>query len=508
MSYLGMPYGLVDIYARESKDREGSQIAVTQQIADCRAEAARLGLAVRHVWTDNDISAAQRKKPRKDYQNMLRVLRDDPANVISWHADRLHRQPAELEEYIDLVEPRQIITFTVAASPLDLGTASGQMVARMLGAAARYQIDHMSEQIRARKAGQRLEGKFLGGMRSFGYTHDSRDVCHRDVLMSEGELGRHHLEPLAEVETRRGIRYRVLLPYDETQELATAARRVLAGTAPYRIMTEWERRGVRTAAGYGWSTTRHVSRMLAKPRNAAIVRTPAGDVRAAWPAIISEGEWRRLDRMLGDEARRVTPGPARKWLGSGIYRCGVCGAPLTGSTSPRQHGGRRAVYRCRDAAHVIRDRGALDAWVELHVVAWLEVRGNIPRLAAVPADLKGLEDELAAVRAALDQIAAEGGQRKITARQMAVASAPLIADEERLQGQLEAGGRPDVTGGRPYESGAQLWESLAGDLDRRRAILDMTLSVTVLPQPNGRPPGWRPGESYFHEDCVEIVRKL
>lgn len=502
-----MAYDEADIYARASKDRAGAGVAVTQQVADCRELAARLGKTVRHVWVDNDISAAQRKKPRKDYLAMLQCLRASPADVLAWHADRLHRQPAELEVYIDLAEPRGITTHTVQASPLDLATPDGQLVARNLGAVARYQVDHMARQIRRRKEGHKAAGKAMGGMRPFGYSWDGRGLCHRDVLMSAAEMGRHGLDPLEEIETRRGIRYRVLLPYDETEELASAARRVLAGTSPYRIMTEWRSRRVLTASGYEWNTTHHVSRMLAKPRNAGMVVTAAGDIRAAWPAILTEGEWRRLDRMLGDEGRRTTPGPARKWLGSGIYLCGVCSGPMTGSTQPRA-GIRRPVYRCRDAGHVIRDRADLDTWVELHVVAWLEVKGNIARLAVAPADMKALADELAAVRAELEQLAAEAGKRKITARQLAVASAPLMADEERLEAQLDAGGHPDVTGGRPYDSGAQLWAALAGDLDRRRALLSRVLSVRVMPQPNGRPAGWQPGQSYFHAEYVKVTRKI
>jgi site-specific DNA recombinase len=503
-----VPHDEADIYARASKDRAGAGVAVTQQVADCRELAARLGKTVRRVWVDNDISAAQRRRPRPGYQAMLAFLEASPADVLAWHADRLHRQPAELEAYIDLAGPRGITTHTVQASPLDLATASGRMVARMLGSAARFQVDHMSDQIRARKEHQKAAGKFLGGMRPFGYSRDGLQVCHRDVLMSAAEMARHALEPLDEVETRRGTRWRVLLPYDEAAELQSAARRVLAGTTPYRIRAEWQRRRVLTAAGYEWSGSGHVSRVLARARNAGIVRTAAGEVPAAWPAIITESEWRRLERMLGDETRRVTPGPARKWLGSGIYRCGVCGGPVTGSTSPGPGGTRRRVYRCRDASHVIRDRDALDAWVALHVVAWLEVQGNIARLAVAPADMTAIEDELAGVRAALEQLAAEAGRRSITARQLSVASAPLIADEARLEGQLEAGGHPDVTGGRPCDSGAQLWAALEGDLDRQRALLDLVLSVRVMPQPNGRTPGWRPGTSYFHPEYVHITRKM
>lgn len=503
-----MPYTEADIYARASKDRAGAGVAVTQQVADCRELSARLGKTVRHVWIDNDISAAQRRKPRKDYQAMLDCLRTSPADVLTWHADRLHREPAELEAYIDLVEPLGIITHSARVGPLDLATASGRMVARMLGTAAKFQVEQMRDQILDRKRQQAADGKFLGGMRPFGYSWDGLHLCHGDALMGEAELARRGLEALEEVETRRGVRYRARLPYDEAAELASAVRRILAGTSPYRVMTEWRRRGVLTAAGYQWATTHHVGRMLAKARNAGKVVGPDGTVLPAlWPAIVTEGEWRRLAQMLGDEGRRTTPGPARKWLGSGIYRCGVCEGPMTGSTQPRD-GKRRPVYRCRYSGHVIRDRADLDAAVEVRIVAWLAVPGNVARLAVTPPDLKAVQDELSGIRAQLDSLAAEAGRQLITARQLSVASAPLMAAEERLQARLEAGGRPDVTGGRAHASGAALWADMAGDLDRQRALLDRILSVRVLPQPNGRPFGWKPGQSYFHDDCVRIERKL
>jgi DNA invertase Pin-like site-specific DNA recombinase len=61
--------------------------------------------------------------------------------VLAWHTDRLHRSPKELETYIDLCEPRGVVTRTVRAGELDLATASGRMVARQLGAVARYESE-------------------------------------------------------------------------------------------------------------------------------------------------------------------------------------------------------------------------------------------------------------------------------------------------------------------------------------------------------------------------------
>ena len=63
---------------------------------------------------------------------------------------------------------------------------------------------------------------------------------------------------------------------------------------------------------------------------------------AEWPAIVPEEQWRAVRAVLADPARTTTTGPARKWLGSGLYRCGVCDATLIGTVVNH-----RRSYRCR-----------------------------------------------------------------------------------------------------------------------------------------------------------------
>jgi hypothetical protein len=52
---------------------------------------------------------------------------------------------------------------------------------------------------------------------------------------------------------------------------------------------------------------------------------------------------------------------------------------------------------------------------------------------------------------------------------------------------------------------AKVWAKL--DLDRRRAIVDELVAVTILPAPKGRRPGWKPGEPYFDPDTVKVEPK-
>jgi hypothetical protein len=49
------------------------------------------------------------------------------------------------------------------------------------------------------------------------------------------------------------------------------------------------------------------------------------------------------------------------------------------------------------------------------------------------------------------------------------------------------------------------WASL--DFDRRGAVIDTLVQVTILPARRGRRPGWRPGEPYFNPASVQVTPK-
>ncbi|HUZ16597.1 MAG TPA: recombinase family protein, partial [Gaiellaceae bacterium] len=57
------------VYARISSDREGDNLAVGRQLADCEALAGRLDWAIQERYVDSDISA-YRGKPRPQYKRM------------------------------------------------------------------------------------------------------------------------------------------------------------------------------------------------------------------------------------------------------------------------------------------------------------------------------------------------------------------------------------------------------------------------------------------------------
>jgi site-specific DNA recombinase len=283
------------VYVRISEDREGAGLGVKRQEADCRTLAAQVGWAVAEVYVDNDLSAYS-GKPRPAYRRLVEALEAGTIDaVLAWHTDRLHRAPAELEEFIRVCDTRRIEVRTVKAGELDLGTASGRMVARILGDVARHESEHKAERIRRKHLELAEAGKLVGGgSRPFGFEADRLTVRE-----SEAEL------------------------------IRDAARRVLAGDSLRGICADWQRRAIGTSTGGPWRP--QVLRRLLMSGRIAGWREHRGVLvaPAVWPAIIERATVDRLRARLGDPSRRTNGGESRRYLLSGgLLRCGLCGRQL------------------------------------------------------------------------------------------------------------------------------------------------------------------------------------
>ncbi len=83
------------IYAHISSDREGDNLAISRQLADCEQLAKQRGWRVVERYVDSDISAYSGKR-RPEYQRMLEEIKAGIVEaVVVYHADRLHRHPSK-----------------------------------------------------------------------------------------------------------------------------------------------------------------------------------------------------------------------------------------------------------------------------------------------------------------------------------------------------------------------------------------------------------------------------
>lgn len=456
------------IYCRISRDRVGAGLGVATQEVDCRALATSLGASVVAVHTDNDLSAYS-GKVRPGYRALLDGIRAGATDtVIAWHTDRLHRSPVELEEYVAACETHGVKTQTVKAGHIDLSTASGLMIARMLGATARYEVDHgIERQLRAKRRSAEA-GLWRGGRRPYGYEADGTTV-----------------RP------------------DEAEAVAEATTALLAGASIRSLVAEWNTAGRRTTSGNLWAPN-SLRTTLRRWRNAGLIEVH-GEVigKAQWPAIVPEQQLRALRDLLDNPARRNNvANTGRRWLGSGLYRC-ECGSTLICSSANRA-----PAYRCRGGCgRLSRRQVEVDGLVSRVLVERLR-REDLADLLAQDDDghLAGLESEAVALRSRLDSLAGLFGQGLIDARQLAEGSREINRRLEEVQAQTAAaysGSALAGVAGAPDPGAA--W--LGAPLDRRRAVLDALASVTLLRGAAGRPPGWSPGQSYFRPELVRIEWK-
>jgi hypothetical protein len=225
--------------------------------------------------------------------------------VVVYHADRLHRHPRELEDFIDLCQRTKTKLATVSGD-VDLSTHEGQLIARIQGAVARKESDDKSRRIRRKHEELAGAGKVSGGgSRPYGYEADKRTV-----------------RP------------------DEAEVIRECARRALAGDSLRSICLDLNERGVASASGKRW-TSQTLRRMLMSGRISG-QREHRGEIvaRAEWSAIITPRQTQQLRAKLGDPDRR-TNRASRRYLLTRLLRCSHCGGVLV--SRPRADGVRRYV---------------------------------------------------------------------------------------------------------------------------------------------------------------------
>lgn len=461
-------------YKRISRDREGRELGVDRQDQDCDALAARLGYEVVSDFSDNDVSASTRSsKPRPDYRRMLSAAKAGEFDVIiAYTTGRLTRRPREHEDLLELAE-RYGIRFHFVASPeFDLNTAAGRRVARILAANDAGESEDIAERVARQKLQAATSGQWKGGRRPFGYDADG-----------------------------------VTVRPEEAAHVRSASIGVLAGRSLRSLAAEWNGKGLVTSTGGPWRQD-SLRDVLLRPRNAGLMEHKGEIIgKAEWPAIVAEDTWRAVRVKLSDPSRRTQLSSARRWLGSGLYLCGICeGSVIAFTSASSSRGKAKPQYVCRDSKHVSRTCDDVDGYVTSVVIERLSRPDAVDLLARDSTkDTADLLNQASVLRQRLDDLAAlyADPAGDIDARQLAIASKELRARLAIVEQRIAESGRGSVLVGVVGDHDvAAKWDRLT--LDRQRAIVDALMRVTLLPSPKGRRAGWRPGEPYFRPETVNI----
>jgi len=450
------------IYVRISRDPEGRELGVQRQEEDCRTLAQREGLEVVRVYRDNDIGASTlSRKRRPEYEAMLEAARAGEFRVIvAYSNSRLTRRLRELLDLIDLYNDHGVKIVTVVSGSDDLSTADGRMTAQIKGSVDQAEAERMGERIRRAHLQRAQRGTTNHGGRPFGWQDD-----------------------------------KITLHSAEAELIRQAAADVLAGAGLRSIVRRWNDAGLTTARGNEWDH-RALRQMLKAPRltgwrvhRGKIATDVDGrPVRGVWEPILDQDTFDRLGVAMSGRQGSGGRRGARRYLLSGVARCGTCGARMYGSTTPSGYG-----YACQQingpaGPHTVSIAGAVtDEAVTAVVLARLRGETLTSDQHDTTSSFEGAE-RLAEIPEKIAELMAEYNAGRLSGAVVFPQVAKLESEQSDLATErdkfITATSAPDVRHADP--------EAFVGlDTDRQRAILEQLLeAVVIAPSRKGAP--WSP----------------
>jgi site-specific DNA recombinase len=422
------------VYARISDDSEGLELGTARQVKDSRERAGRDGRDVPDelVFTDDDISASTRSRAvRPEWDRLLAAVRDGRVgHVYAYSNSRLTRRPMEMEQLITLHESTGVVFHTVVSGQDDLSTADGRMVARIKASVDAAEAERIGERV-ARQKKQRAEDGMPQGGRypTVGFT--------KDWAVDE---------PAA-------------------AKVREAYRRRASGESVSSIAV---------AVGIGHGT---LVRVLANPVYCGLRRYKGevvGELHPGFPRLVSREVW---DACQGVGEAPPAGTNARRYLLSGIARCGACQGRMKGAPSK----GRAARYRCAATYGGCGKTSIRTDWIDDPVLIAAVSREVFKRKAEKPASREATAAELTAEANAVKAEIAEV-QAAVKAKTVTIGVAlPLLGDaEERLRGVEKRQRQAAVRAVDPNWAYKDATEMFGMELGERRALIARHLTAVII----------------------------
>ena len=459
------------IYARQSLDRDGEGTAVTRQVAECYDLAKRNNLTIAREFIDNDVSASKGVRPA--FVELLNSIRaGEVSTIVVWHTDRLYRRVRDLVELVELAEKHSLRILTVRAGDLDLNNPAGRMMAQMLGAAARYEVEQKSVRQVASNVQRAKKGIWQFSQRPYGYDRVDGVITIRE---------------------------------DEAEVIRGIINAYINGDSWYGIMKDLNARGIKTQTGKEWTHEnvrnralnpayagiRHYRSAADRAKDAALPESERrgksaayrGDVateEGQWPPIIDRETWARFENVLNSRRPEQTWAKKLKYLGSGLYRCGKCGdVMIVGWDYGNGKREKFAVYQCRKF-DVRRRLELVDQEVEYEVLARLGMPERVNLL--MPSEDESLLGTRAKeIRDRIDGLAELYADGILTAINVREQKAKLQEQLDDITRRLNASeGGSVISDLMNAENIAAHWQDKVSLRDKRR-IIDALMTVTIMP---------------------------
>ena len=325
-----IPIGVYVRISDDDKDEHGqlTREGVKQQEADSRHLVDTLGadlgvnLVVVRVYDDNDITAADERVTRPDFEQMLKDLEAGVIKgIVFYHADRVARLELDAARVTRLFRLNPKYIGRSVQGGTDLSTDEGRAMFVVQAVMGGMEVTATRRRVTRKNRTNAENGKNHGGKRPFGWESDRKTLRE-----AEAGLLRAAILDIPKGKTIGTIR----AEWIEAGVVATAegkgplrdhtvlVRIINPRVAGYRVYVPKDER---REAGNLWLPD-HILYVDGQPviGDWAPVVTPA-----EWRAAVATLEERRISRRNHDYSRTHA-----KYLLSGIARCGECGARLYG----------------------------------------------------------------------------------------------------------------------------------------------------------------------------------
>lgn len=298
----------VAIYSRLSHDITGGfQTATVRQAEACRSYAAARDWEVLAEFEDVELSAADPRVRRPDFEEMLRRASSGEFDgILVWKLDRLVRRPSQFETTWQILDDAH--TFLASATePVDTSNPLGLAVVRMLVTFASLETATQSLRLKSKFSERAEQGLPHGVRRTFGLNSTWTKLNHQEANL-----------------------------------IREAATRVIAGEAVLAITNDWNRRGIPTVMGKPWQSGT-LKNILQSGRVAGQRSHNGIDVaKGSWPAALDPDTAARVRAALARRYRREPAVHCEDLLARLLF-CSLCGRSLRGR---RTSGRVKRIYRC------------------------------------------------------------------------------------------------------------------------------------------------------------------
>jgi hypothetical protein len=206
----------------------------------------------------------------------------------------------EYERLIALTARTGVEIHTVVSGPVQLHTADGRAIARVLAVIDAAEAERTSERVTRAKLQRAQQGLYHGGRPPFGYRYVPAD---RGLALE--------VDPIRAALVRQ------------------AYRRIIRGDSLNSIVRDWNSRGLTTTGGVAWRP-QGVRKMLVMPAVAGMNERNGGLYPGQWPAILTRKQWDAARAVLLDPRRdtRSFRQIAKRYPLGGLLFCGLCDRQL------------------------------------------------------------------------------------------------------------------------------------------------------------------------------------